>query len=91
MVSNERLSMIDLIMISLGCAFYGLGLVSVNIANHLAEGGVTGITLIIRYSLDHHWLSLFRKKGFSLYSLWNISAVILDLVLAKILYSNKYS
>ncbi len=51
MVSNERLSMIDLIMISLGCAFYGLGLVSVNIANHLAEGGVTGITLIIRYWL----------------------------------------
>ncbi len=38
MVSNERLSMIDLIMISLGCAFYGLGLVSVNIANHLATG-----------------------------------------------------
>ena len=31
--------------------FYGLGLVSVNIANHLAEGGVTGITLIIRYWL----------------------------------------
>lgn len=51
MVSNERLSIIDLIMISLGCAFYGLGLVSVNIANHLAEGGVTGITLIIRYWL----------------------------------------
>lgn len=51
MVSNERLSIIDLIMISLGCAFYGLGLVSVNIANNLAEGGVTGITLIIRYWL----------------------------------------
>ena len=106
MVSNERLSIIDLIMISLGCAFYGLGLVSVNIANHLAEGGVTGITLIIRY-----WLHIdpalstilinipliiigyryLGKKAFSLYSLWNISAVILDLVLAKILYSNKYS
>ena len=38
MVSNERLSIIDLIMISLGCAFYGLGLVSVIIANTLAVG-----------------------------------------------------
>ncbi|KRL83842.1 hypothetical protein FC32_GL001107 [Ligilactobacillus apodemi DSM 16634 = JCM 16172] len=38
-------------MITLGCALYGLGLVSINIANNLAEGGVTGITLILRYWL----------------------------------------
>ncbi|KRM72609.1 YitT family protein [Lacticaseibacillus brantae] len=40
---------LDLFMITLGCAFYAFGLVNVNIANHLAEGGVTGITLLIRY------------------------------------------
>ncbi|KRO26292.1 hypothetical protein IV88_GL000077 [Pediococcus argentinicus] len=35
-------------MIALGCCLYGLGLAVVNIPNNLAEGGVTGITLIIR-------------------------------------------
>ncbi|MFD1428843.1 MULTISPECIES: YitT family protein [Lacticaseibacillus] len=42
---------LDLLLIALGCALYGFGLVTVNIANHLAEGGITGITLIIRYWL----------------------------------------
>lgn len=48
---NEKISILDLLMITLGCALYGLGLVSINIANNLAEGGVTGITLILRYWL----------------------------------------
>ncbi|MHA3066091.1 YitT family protein [Lacticaseibacillus saniviri] len=39
----------DLLMITIGCGLYGFGLVTVNIANHLAEGGITGITLLIRF------------------------------------------
>lgn len=48
-MKNNRIHVLDLLMIALGCAFYGYGLVNVNIANNLAEGGVTGVTLIIRY------------------------------------------
>lgn len=33
----------------LGCAIYAFGLVTINIQNHLAEGGLTGVTLILRY------------------------------------------
>lgn len=39
----------DLLVITFGCALYAFGLVTVNIANNLAEGGITGITLLIRY------------------------------------------
>lgn len=35
-------------MISLGALFYGFGLVTINIKNNLAEGGITGITLLFR-------------------------------------------
>ncbi|KRM96335.1 hypothetical protein FC19_GL000622 [Liquorilactobacillus aquaticus DSM 21051] len=51
--TKEKLQvrLVDFIMIALGCAFYAFGLVKVNIANSLAEGGITGITLIIRYWL----------------------------------------
>lgn len=38
----------DIFVIVLGTAIYAFGLVFVNIPNHLAEGGVTGITLIFR-------------------------------------------
>ena len=48
MSRNTRIGL-DLLVITLGCALYGFGLVYINIANHLAEGGVTGITLLIRY------------------------------------------
>lgn len=39
----------DLLLITLGCCIYGFGLVTINIENQLAEGGLTGITLILRY------------------------------------------
>ena len=48
---NEKISLKDLIFITIGCSLYAFGLVTVNIANNLAEGGATGITLIIRYWL----------------------------------------
>ncbi len=40
-------------MIAVGSSLYAFGLVMINIANNLAEGGVTGITLILRY-----WFSI---------------------------------
>lgn len=43
----------DLLLIALGTAIYAFGFVNFNMANHLAEGGVAGITLII-----HHLLGL---------------------------------
>ncbi|KRL04357.1 YitT family protein [Liquorilactobacillus oeni] len=47
--TNLKVRWLDFMMISLGCALYAFGLVKINIANKLAEGGITGITLIIRY------------------------------------------
>lgn len=44
----ERISVRDLGMIALGTALYGWGLININIPNQLAEGGVSGITLILR-------------------------------------------
>ncbi|AIM24985.1 YitT family protein [Melissococcus plutonius] len=38
----------DIIFILFGTCLYAFGIVTFNIANHLAEGGVTGITLILR-------------------------------------------
>lgn len=49
MTKKTQRMVMDLVLITLGCALYGFGLVTVNIANHLAEGGITGITLLIRY------------------------------------------
>ncbi len=42
------ISIVDLIVIALGAAIYSFGIVFFNIYNHLADGGVTGITLILR-------------------------------------------
>ncbi|OQJ78503.1 hypothetical protein BMS82_02605, partial [Leuconostoc pseudomesenteroides] len=44
----ERISVRDIGMIALGTALYGWGLININIPNQLAEGGVSGITLILR-------------------------------------------
>ncbi|WP_461224062.1 YitT family protein [Lacticaseibacillus suihuaensis] len=49
MTKTTRRILLDLVLIGLGCALYAFGLVTVNIENHLAEGGITGITLLIRY------------------------------------------
>lgn len=38
----------DFLFITIGTCIYAFGLVGFNIANNLAEGGVTGITLILR-------------------------------------------
>ncbi|CAM3015552.1 MULTISPECIES: YitT family protein [Leuconostoc] len=42
-----RISIKDIIMIMIGTGFYGWSLININITNQLAEGGLSGITLIL--------------------------------------------
>ena len=44
----ESVHALDLIMIALGCIIFAFSLVSFNIANNLADGGLSGVTLIIK-------------------------------------------
>lgn len=44
---NYRISPLNIIMITIGTALYAFGFVNFNMENHLAEGGVSGITLIL--------------------------------------------
>nr|WP_171001165.1 YitT family protein [Secundilactobacillus hailunensis] len=39
---------IDLLMITIGCAAYAFALIKFNIANQLADGGISGVTLILK-------------------------------------------
>ncbi|MDR1781394.1 MAG: YitT family protein [Bacilli bacterium] len=48
MIYENKIKIKDLILIMLGSCIYAFGLVFINMQNNLAEGGVTGITLIIR-------------------------------------------
>ena len=47
-MEEQRFYFKDVLFIVLGSCIYAFGLVTFNIANDLAEGGVTGITLILR-------------------------------------------
>lgn len=47
MFQLNKTSLRDLFMIALGTAIYAFGFVQFNMANHLAEGGVAGLTLIV--------------------------------------------
>lgn len=48
---NTKIRLIDLLMITIGTSLYAFGFVTVNIADRLAEGGVAGITLLLRFLL----------------------------------------
>ena len=48
-MEEQRFYFKDVLFIVLGSCIYAFGLVTFNIANDLVEGGVTGITLILRY------------------------------------------
>ncbi|MCF6159970.1 MAG: YitT family protein [Furfurilactobacillus sp.] len=48
MRQDETMRLRDFIFIALGAALYAFGLVYVNIVNRLADGGVAGISLILR-------------------------------------------
>lgn len=55
MKHNDRhLQVKDLVLIAVGVATYTFGFVNFNMANHLAEGGIAGITLILHslYGID---------------------------------------
>lgn len=45
---EEQVRVLDLFMITIGCATYAFALVMFNIANQLADGGISGVTLILR-------------------------------------------
>ena len=45
---KQKIRVIDFILIFLGTSLYAFGLTAFNIPNDLAEGGVTGITLILK-------------------------------------------
>lgn len=47
-MEDKRFYIKDILFILAGTCLYAFGLVTFNIANELAEGGVTGITLILR-------------------------------------------
>lgn len=61
MFDLKRVNPLDLLMIALGTAIYAFGFVQFNMANHLAEGGVAGITLIIHhlFGIDPAYSTLF--------------------------------
>lgn len=46
---NQRVRLIDFLMITVGTALYAFGFVTVNIADRLAEGGIAGITLLLKF------------------------------------------
>lgn len=48
MIEEKNFYVKDVLLILAGTCLYAFGLVTFNIANDLAEGGVTGITLILR-------------------------------------------
>lgn len=47
--NDEKIHFIDFIMITVGTALYAFGFVTINIANRLAEGGIAGITLLLKF------------------------------------------
>ena len=47
----NKATLIDLLMIALGCAIYGISLDMISVPNKLADGGLSGISLILR----HFW------------------------------------
>ncbi|HIX02322.1 MAG TPA: YitT family protein [Candidatus Ligilactobacillus excrementigallinarum] len=47
--NDKKIRFIDFIMITIGTALYAFGFVTINIANRLAEGGIAGITLLLKF------------------------------------------
>lgn len=44
----DKIKIIDLLMIAFGCQIFSLSLVFFNIKNNLADGGISGLTLILK-------------------------------------------
>lgn len=73
-MKKKRLYVSDFLLIIIGTSIYSFGLVHFNLANHLAEGGIAGITLIFKalfqinpaYSYIVLNIPLFLLSGFML-------------------------
>lgn len=46
---DQKIRLIDFLMITIGTSMYAFGFVTVNIADRLAEGGIAGITLLLKF------------------------------------------
>ena len=57
---KANLKIRNIIFILIGSAIFSFGIVNINIENHLAEGGFTGITLLLyfQFSLDPSYTNL---------------------------------
>ena len=57
---KSNLKIRNIIFILIGSAIFSFGIVNINIENHLAEGGFTGITLLLYFifSLDPSYTNL---------------------------------
>lgn len=51
-MKKERSMVHNLIIVTLGIAIYSFGFIKFNMANHLAEGGIAGVTLIFKALFD---------------------------------------
>jgi uncharacterized membrane-anchored protein YitT (DUF2179 family) len=60
MENLEKVRLRDFIIFTIGTAMYGWALININIPNNLAEGGMSGITLILRalFGLDPAYTTL---------------------------------
>ncbi|CAM4106000.1 membrane protein [Bacillus manliponensis] len=57
---NSKLKIRNILFILIGSAIFSFGIVNINMENHLAEGGFTGITLLLyfKFSLDPSYTNL---------------------------------
>lgn len=51
-VINHQKTIFEIFMIALGCAIYGLSLDMISVPNHLADGGISGVALLLRHFWD---------------------------------------
>ena len=58
--NQESVRVLDLVMIAVGCAVFAFSLVFFNIANNLADGGLSGVTLILKavFKIDPAYTTL---------------------------------
>ena len=61
MIKREQLALVkSLVVVTAGIAIYTFGFIKLNMCNHLSEGGIAGVTLIVHslYGIDPAYTSL---------------------------------
>ncbi len=84
---TSKLKMRNIIFILIGSAIFSFGIVNINIENHLAEGGFTGITLLLYFlfkfdpsysnlilniPIFFYWLEVTWQNDIFIYINWNL-------------------